>query len=178
MCWHKILSCLLKLHIFASCSSKLVDFEKRGGTPNNSSLSICNKNKDLFNSIGAELSSGDELILANKTFWFNGGIYISHLKNVTIRIDGTMEFQTFDLNAWPGNPEDSATAIEFYNATDLTVTSSHQGKLNGNGKAVYGVVRYFKASKSRPHLFAVNVANNLLIENIFFKDAGRSACIS
>ena len=94
-----------------------LDYEESGATPGSSSAAA--QNTELLNAMLASLYAGvswavkasvrqaaellrdilsgllpseDTLFVPNKTFWLAGGVLLQNARNVTLHLDGTLEF--------------------------------------------------------------------------------------
>jgi len=163
-----------------------VFFDKDGGArPDDSSWDTVLKNGAALNKTLASLEPGDTLVVPAKTFYLMGGIKVSGLTSVTIRIDGTLYFDSGTLNAqrymkaWPRSQPGSnlkAKVLEcmhFQNVRNVTFTSSSQGMLNGAGSKWWGVpgIGYLLREENRPRLLKIESGKDILVENLFLKDS-------
>ena len=156
------------------CFAKVVDFGKAGATPDHSSLATERANGALLNASLASLQPGDTLVIPNATYHVMGGIVGRKLKDVVIRIDGTLKFST-RADDWPrtGDGNDAgAMACTRWDALDnVTFTSSGLGTLDGQGAAWWGFpgVGYLEVGENRPRLFhADGGPRDVLVENLRF----------
>lgn len=161
---------LLLLFIISPTWSKTWDFEKAGGIPNNSSLSVMWINGRLMNKTLQSMQNGDVFLLPNKTFHTMGGIMAWNLSNNIFQIDGTLSFSD-DRDEWPKNKRnDVLDSITIYNSTNIIMTSSGIGTLNGNGAKWWGYIQYLKHTENRPKLLFFSHIKGIIVENIHFID--------
>ena len=118
------------------------------GDPQN--CATYNQSTDTLNRLFQNLSTGDTLLFpSGHDFWFTGGMFASNVIDITIQIDGSINFQNkfFDEPndcAWPlkkNHPDrtcgpinhDTLECICIMNTTNLTVTSNNidKGLING-----------------------------------------------
>ena len=168
------------LVIFINISnSKIWNLQDLGAIPNKKDISTCNNNTKLINdTLNNMISSGDTLLLPgneNQIFWFNGGIYVYNLTNVTIQIDGTISY-TDDRDKWPRTPSGHVLdCMYFENMNGITFTSSRgpiiKGLIDGNGKRWWGAIDYLIYAENRPRLLHIHNSENILIEYIYFKNS-------
>ena len=111
-------------------------------------------NTAILNNLTKQLNPGDILLFpSGQDFWFNGGIIASDLHDVTIQIDGSINFQNKVLKdqmgeiycEWPSPSSDKYSecpmqhkvkeCICIMNSTDLTITSNNTNKGVINGSA-------------------------------------------
>ena len=80
----------------------IIDFEVDvGGIADDDDVDTAWKNGGLINKTLAELSPGDTLVFPASTYHVMGGIRAPvGLKDVTIQLDGTLEFSD-DIDEWP-----------------------------------------------------------------------------
>lgn len=64
-------------------------------------------------------------------------------------------------------------AIFLVNLTNVTLTSSGTGTLDGNGEAWWGIIHYLEHTNHRPISLHIDGATDLVIENILFLNAPR-----
>jgi hypothetical protein len=82
--------------------ARVIDFEADvGGVADDDSLETAWKNGGLINKTLAELLPGDTLVFPASTYHVMGGIRAPvGLEDVTIQLDGTLEFSD-DIDEWP-----------------------------------------------------------------------------
>lgn len=155
-------------------SSTVFDLEQDcGASPDDDGKKTVKQNSKALSSILERLSPGDTLVIPNKTYYFMGGVVGTNMSHVTIRLEGTLKL-TSDIRSYPkGHGDMPVDAILLVNATNVTLTSSGKGTLDGNGKLWWGYMKYLENTNHRPILLHVKGAKNLLIENIFFNEAPR-----
>ena len=83
-------------------AGRTVDYELAGAKPSDTSLATAWHNGGLLNATLRNLTSGDVLVIPNKTFTLLGGIEADGLKHVIIQVDGTLDFLD-NLKAAPHN---------------------------------------------------------------------------
>ena len=108
----------------AACDATTVVFSGTPGSKQSTAVAVANT--ALMNETLAQLQKGDVFVIPNKTFTVMGGIYASGLDNVTLQVDGTLQFST-DTKSWPvAKPGSSMpqTCIVLKGSVDLTITSS------------------------------------------------------
>jgi polygalacturonase len=146
------------------------------GTPV-SQLSAASNTKRLNDVLG-KLGPGDTLLIRNETYWLAGGVVGVDLVQVTIRLDGTLKFLP-GRKGWPTEPCTKKTnplqprkngtcvqeAVFFANCTNLILTSSGTGTLDGSGGSWWGYVKYLVQGENRPRLFSLLNATDVLVEN-------------
>ena len=151
----------------------MIDFEKDAGAiPDTKTNETAWHNGALFNATLPTLQPGDVLFVPNKTFFVMGGITATGLKDVTIQIDGTIEFSD-DMKSWPRSSTGRVhECFSLPNATNLTVTSSQRGGgvFQGNGEKWWGIpfIGYLEIGENRPRLFTMSWGVDILVENIRF----------
>lgn len=104
------------------------------------------------------LVPGETLVIPRGTFYVGGGVEGVGLRDVTIRIDGRLLFSS-DTSRWP-HYSDGVThraGLAFWDAQDLTLTSSARGELDGNGRAWWSVpgIGYLMHQEHRPRLLTI-----------------------
>lgn len=172
---------MLILASFHSVHSKIWNILYEGVIPDDDSRKVYDANQQKINKLFTKLQPGDIFYVpANFIFWTNGGLEANNLSNVTFKIDGTISYQD-NQRTWPRQgPEADAKVkhcLQFNNVNNLVITSNYDGKneeygtFNGNGKAWWGYISYLRISENRPRLLQVEGGNNILIENILFKDS-------
>ena len=119
------------------------------------------------------LLPGDTLIIPKRTFHILGGVEGVGLRDVTIRIDGTLLFSP-DTASWPHYGDGTHRAgLAFWDAHGLTISSSRQGTLDGNGRAWWSVpgFGYLMHQEKRPRLLTIANSTRVIVERILFKDS-------
>jgi len=162
-----------------SASAKLVNFESVGGIPDDKSWDAVLKNGALLNQTLNSLQHGDEFLLPAKTFYTMGGLVVSNLSSVRIRIDGTLTFgSTFwnghrYLQEWPRDKKRVLACMSFSHLTNVTFTSSTEGELDGEGAKWWGLpgIGYLVRGEDRPRLLKVSNSRDVVVEHLFFKDS-------
>lgn len=166
-------------------SARVVDFEVDGGARANSEdWDVVWANGRALNTTLATLQPGDTFVVPSKTFYLMGGIKARDLRDVTIRIDGTLYFASTTLNAlsyiddWPrkGNGKSASVleCMDFKNLTNVTFTSAAtQGTLNGAGAKWWGIpgIGYLQLQENRPRMLKVSDSVGVLVEKLYFKDS-------
>lgn len=153
-----------------SCFGKTINYElDMGGIPFDQSLDIVVKNRDLFNSANDLLSSGDTLVIPNKTFYLMGGIKLKSLNSINFNLMGTIIFSD-KLNKWPMKNNKPDDCIYFENCHNISFFSSNSGIINGNGDKWWGLpfVGILIHLENRPKLFHMKSVSNISIENLNF----------
>lgn len=150
----------------------VTDFVHAGGLPNAPAAAWHNQN--VLNATLHGLAPGDTLLIPRATFYVMGGVEGVSLRDVTIRIDGTLKFSP-DTSAWP-RYRDGLTrkaGLAFWDAVGLTITSSSQGTLDGNGRAWWHVpgIGYLLYTEKRPRLLTVANSTDVLIERLLLVDS-------
>lgn len=163
------------LALFPLARSLTIDFERdSGAVAHDSSLDVAIKNGEALNSTLASLQVGDVLVVPNKTFTVMGGIHAEGLHSVTIQIDGTLEFSD-NIKHWPRKNEkgDVAECITLKDITNVTLTSSGKGTLDGKGDKWWGIpgIGYLVRVENRPRLVMIENGTNILVENLLFKNS-------
>ena len=141
-----LLACLALL--FTSLSSgSFIDFERIGGIADNNSEAAAFYNQKLLNTTLNSLLPSDVLYLSNKTFTLVGGIFVTGIKNVTIKLDGTLNF-TSDRDTWP--TDENGNVLEcmyFEDIENVAFTSGGKGTYNGNGRPWWGAIKFLVSSR-------------------------------
>lgn len=160
-----------------------VDFEAQGAVSDRPDLT--DNNTQLLNELLEALQPQDTLFIPAKTFWLAGGVRLINAHNVTLHLDGILEFRA-GRHGWPEqegevcnrnplqprrSPKCVQEAFFIANATQLVLTSTHGGKLNGNGKSWWGYIQYALHGEDRPRLFSIDNATDILVENWHFIDS-------
>lgn len=166
---------LLLVHLLlALVAGRTWDLQVDGGAvPDDESDDTAWKNGAALNATLAKLQPGDTLLVPNRTFHTMGGVISRNLVDATLNINGTLVFSK-NMKAWPRTgPGDDASVLEclyFFNATRLTVTSSGQGLLDGNGPTWWGLpgVGYLEIGENRPRLLHIEDSHDVLVERISF----------
>ncbi|GMH57099.1 hypothetical protein TrST_g9729 [Triparma strigata] len=130
-------------------------------------------NQKAVNSAIAALSQGDSLVIPKGTFKMVGGVVATGLRNVTITLDGVLEFE-YNPDDWPLDPDQKSEkfmdCIHISESIDVVITSSTVGLVNGGGKPwwdkmIAGTLPP-KNSDSRPKLIHLSRTADVLIEKI------------
>lgn len=163
---------LVGLSLMHSLCARVWDFEVDvGGVADKDDLNTAWKNGQLINATFAKLAPGDTFRFPNKTFHTMGGIAGRNFYNVTISFDGTLVYSD-DIKAWPRNGNGMKGGVkecmELDNITNVTITSSGKGLIDGKGKTWWGFpfIGYLERQENRPRLLTIGNSKNLLIENI------------
>jgi len=181
--WH----CLSALSLFSASHAAVINFESAGAVAGWQLPWSVEKtewhNGRLLNATLAQLAPGDTLLIPNKTFRIMGGIKAHGLKNVTIQLDGTLEFSEH-IGDWPCRSakthsllgvgkicREPLACIEL-SGEDVTFTASGKGTLNGNGQRWWGFpgLGYLYRGEHRPRLLQIH-GKRWLIENLLLKDS-------
>jgi len=175
--WRALGAAVLCVAGVAESWGKLVDIEAAGAVANDDAWDTIWKNGAVLNSTLGGLQPGDVWVVPNKTFYVMGGIVASNLNSVTLQFDGTIAFagESIDferyIKSWPrkGN-KDVLECILLEKATNLTVTSSGVGTLNGYGQKWWGIpgIGYLARQENRPRLFNCDTCSDVLVENMIF----------
>lgn len=155
---------------FVAVIGKTVNFiSDMGAIPNNNSVNVSIRNRDLLNSLGNFLSPMDTFLIPNQTFYLMGGVNLNNLRFITFQIDGSLVFSTH-LDLWPRDGNKPEDCIYFENCNDLFFTSSGRGLINGNGEKWWGIpfIGALIRLENRPKLFHMKFVYNILIENLDF----------
>eukprot|EP01006_Ploeotia_vitrea_P059948 TRINITY_DN75042_c0_g1_i1.p1 TRINITY_DN75042_c0_g1~~TRINITY_DN75042_c0_g1_i1.p1 ORF type:complete len:493 (-),score=16.00 TRINITY_DN75042_c0_g1_i1:28-1506(-) len=162
--------------LVASCA--VINFQKEGGKPGDSTIGTCRANTKLLNHLLATAAPGSTLLIPpSLTFWVMGGIHASNIRQLTIALEGTLKFWAPDelmtnRKEWPhGSDNRVEECIYFENVTGLTLTSKGAGVLEGNGHHWWGAIKYLEFRENRPRLFHVESGSHLLVENVLFHDS-------
>eukprot|EP00658_Telonema_sp_P-2_P060320 TRINITY_DN49267_c0_g1_i1.p1 TRINITY_DN49267_c0_g1~~TRINITY_DN49267_c0_g1_i1.p1 ORF type:complete len:461 (-),score=57.61 TRINITY_DN49267_c0_g1_i1:259-1641(-) len=170
---------LVVLLVVGVSRGSLINFEEAGAVANADAAGA--NNTALFNTLLSKLAPGDTLVVPNKTFHVAGGIHGDGLHRVTIQIDGTLEFLSSGRKDWPTQPcnaqamnplqpvrNANGTCVQesflLSNVVGLTLTSSGQGTLNGNGQAWWGYIKYLIRGENRPRLLSIVNGTDVLVE--------------
>ncbi|CAJ0951810.1 unnamed protein product, partial [Mesorhabditis belari] len=159
----------LLLVISALAHGRVVIF---GGLANDNSPSVTASNARLLNETLQNLRPGDEfLIPANQNFYLDGGIVANGISNVILNFDGTLIFSN-DTKKWPKNSKGNVLeCLYFENISNVTFTSSGIGLIDGQGEVWWGPLGYAEYLENRPRILTIVNSNNLLIENLYFKNS-------
>jgi len=164
------------LILFIPINGNVIDYEMRGAIPNNSSLEVINKNREIMNNIFNNLSPNAHFYIPNKTFYINGGIMASNLESVKIQIDGTLMFSD-SLYNWPHDINNNPLeCMHFSNIKNVLFTSksrSNPGIINGQGQTWWGIpgIGYLIRGENRPRLLNIDGGSNITIENLLFTNS-------
>jgi len=154
--------------------SNLINFEERGGVPNDDSLLVVKNNSLIFNSVGSKLNMGDIFYFSNKTFHFMGGLQLGNLNSVQFVIDGNITFSK-NIDKWPRNESVPDDCIYIYNSNNLSFSSNElfSGKIDGNGERWWGLpfIGILIRLENRPKLFHLDNVTNILIERLSFTNS-------
>ena len=151
-------------------SATVYDFEALGAVADADDLATMNANAALLNRTLQDLATinGNELAFPNKTFHLQGGVIASGLRNVTLRLDGTLKFADA-RKQWPKSRKGTVlNCLELDDAEGLTLTSSGTGVIDGSGKAWWGAVQYALHQEDRPKILAVTDSARIVVEHIHF----------
>lgn len=144
-------------------------------------------NGAAFNLSLSKLGPGDTLVVPNKTFHLVGGIVAENVHGATISFDGTLVYAFEDTVAaaeeyikdWPRRTKGSKgtegavlECMEFRNFSNVTITSSGMGTIEGRGQKWWGIpgLGYLKREENRPRLFNIQ-GKDLLFENIYMHES-------
>ena len=106
-------------------------------------------------------------------FHILGGVEGVGLRDATIRIDGTLLFSP-DTARWPHYGDGTHRAgLAFWDAQDLTLTSSGTGILDGNGRAWWSLpgISYLLHQENRPRLLTIANSSSVVVERLLLKDS-------
>lgn len=167
--------------LFGAASSAVINFDDVGAVAHKSWERTEWKNGALLNETLRSLSPGDTLLIPNKTYHIMGGIKVEGLNNVTIQLDGTLEFSKRvkdwpcrgpkEANHLPGGigPKICRKPLECFelHGDDVTITSSGKGTLDGNGAEWWGIpgLGYLYRGEDRPRLLRLS-GDRMKVENI------------
>ncbi len=144
------------------------------GVPGDPSLDVAWKNGALLNATLNSLRPGDELVFpANQTYYLVGGILSADLSDVIIHLDGSLIFND-NVDTWPRTAGGQVLeCLHFDGARNVTFTSSRSGGglLDGQGEAWWGLLGYVEYLENRPRLLSMANSQNILIENLYFKNS-------
>lgn len=170
--------------IFIAADAKVWNYETDGGAKHgDDSWDVALANGAALNASLAKLQTGDVFVVPNKTYYLMGGIEASHLTDVTISIDGTLEFASTTFNMynyiddWPrmGNGKTARVkeCLSFSHLTNVTFTSAGTGTLNGAGQKWWGIpgIGYLQLQENRPRMLSIGSSTDILVENLYFKDS-------
>lgn len=160
---------IVGLLIITTVHATVIQFS---GIDGDDSLKTAWKNGAILNMTLNALRSGDELVFpANKTFYLVGGIIANDLSDVVIHFDGSLIF-TDNVDTWPRTASGQVLeCLHFESASNVTLTSATVGLLDGQGETWWGLVGYFEYLENRPRLLSMGNSNNILIENMYFKNS-------
>jgi hypothetical protein len=160
------------------------DYETDGGAKaGDDSWATVLSNGAALNATLAKMQRGDTFVIPAKKFHLMGGIQARDLADITIRIDGSLEFGSTVLNAekyvdrWPrrgpGKKASVLECLQFTNISNVSFTSTAEGTLNGEGEKWWGIpgIGYLRWQENRPRLLTIINSTNILVENIFFRDS-------
>lgn len=177
-------SCFLLIVLVSSVSSALDFLSDFGARPNDQSLDARDWNRDALSRALQESSNQTLTIPRNNTFYLHHGVFAERVKNIHILLEGVLRFQrNFSENIFRDKQDPSrkrpSPCIQLAKCRNVTLTSSHKqtyrdgGMIHGSGWEYWGVplVGYLQVVEHRPILFQVNDTEDLLMENIVFKDA-------
>ena len=175
---------LVSLVLAGLAHAKIFDFAADGGAmADDASWDTVLANGAALNRSLAALSAGDVFVVPSQTFYLMGGIIARDLRSVRIQIDGTLEFASTTINAqkymreWPRTGDGSDASVletmHFSNLTNVTFTSSSEGRLDGAGAKWWGVpgIGYLVRSENRPRLLKISDSADILLEHLFLKDS-------
>jgi len=167
-----LLTFLLLAILSLTATCKVINFETDSGAiPNDKATATFWKNGGILNTTLASLQPGDTLLIPNKTFYLMGGIIAKNLKQVTIKIDGTIIFSD-ETSLWPKNASGGVLeCLYFENIENVTFTSSGKGLIDGSGDKWWGPVGYLVHTENRPRLLNIGGSRQLLFENLIFKNS-------
>jgi hypothetical protein len=126
------------------------------------------KNGQAMNVSLGHLRPGDELLVPNKTFHIMGGIVAANLTSVVLRIDGTLAYAK-TVHAWPRRAGgDVFDCMTLRGSSNLTITSSGVGTLDGNGAVWWGLpgIGYLVRQENRPKLLTLDGSSRVLVERV------------
>lgn len=131
------------------------------------------------------LRPNDHLRIDGK-FYLQGGIEVCGLENITISINGELQFGT--VSGWPtslypeyqklgGHPQRPAgyklDCLHICNSKNITITSKTRGILDGGGIEWWTTpgIGYLLHLEDRPKLLQVSNSSDILIENMMFRQS-------
>lgn len=155
--------------------ASVVDFITVGGIPDDDSLSTAWHNGQLLNATLNALEPGTTFVFTNHhTFTTMGGIEVKDIKDVVIRIDGTISFLD-DLDEWPREQRGFVLeCLHFRHVHNVTFTSdNHRGVIQGNGNQWWGLpgIGYLQRLEDRPRLLSMDQSTDVVVEYIKFIDS-------
>eukprot|EP01062_Namystynia_karyoxenos_P027110 TRINITY_DN20899_c0_g1_i1.p1 TRINITY_DN20899_c0_g1~~TRINITY_DN20899_c0_g1_i1.p1 ORF type:complete len:474 (+),score=176.19 TRINITY_DN20899_c0_g1_i1:75-1424(+) len=119
--------------------------------------------QSALNAALAQAAAGDEVYVPPGTWPALGGIAAGGLRNVTLRIDGTLHAVP-DFDRWPKSGKNYLHFIELSGSTDLTVTGT--GTIDGQGKRWWNKWILDPPGDKRPKLLVLTQADNVLVEGL------------
>eukprot|EP01051_Picozoa_sp_SAG22_P010762 SAG22_NODE_987_length_6142_cov_3.152242_4_plen_209_part_00 len=146
-------------------------------------------NGAAFNVSFNKLQPGDTLVVPNKTFHLVGGIIVHNMRDVVIRLEGTLVYAFEDTVAaaeeyikdWPrrtkgakGKEGAVLECMHFYNISNVTFTSSGMGTLDGRGQKWWGIpgLGYLKREENRPRMINIEGGSrDIVFANILLEQA-------
>ena len=133
--------------------------------------------KAFYQAIQAANSSDQRAVLIpeGKTFSFLPYMkQITHVTNVSIFIEGTLEAYTVDFTKyWPGYGQGSYDMISFaYSDRISFISMTGDGTINGKGNAWWWYT-IIVGNDERPCLLVVSQTSNLVLKGILFLNSPR-----
>ena len=153
-------------------------FYELGGIPYISSLKVEQYNGKLLNETLQNIESNTILHIEGE-YWLMGGIKAYNLQNITIILDGVINFST-NIKYWPryrhsANKNYVLPCIDLSYSVNVTLTSSTIGGgiINGNGWAWWDLpgIGYLLHAEDRPRLLYMLYSQDTLLENWILRDA-------
>jgi Glycosyl hydrolases family 28 len=162
----------------------LLDFyDDFGGIPFDSSPQTCQYNSNLLSFVLQHNASQHRLrFAANYTFYFVYGIRASHVQDAILEINGILRFQRHAaLERHQRHYYPFPACITMEQSRNVTLTSSsagadnkeQRGIIDGQGYQWWGIplLGYLQTVEHRPRLLRFNLTQDLLIENLIFRDS-------
>ena len=187
---------LLQIGVISNISlaENTYNFIDLGGKSSQYDIKVAINNTKILNNILNKSSNKRDITIhfpENNTFWFNGGIYGSDISNLTLIVDGSINFID-ERSMWPNDTQSNYKLnlenifSEYSNVGDVkecmmferiegfnlySKVSGKKGIINGNGNKWWGVINYLSYRENRPRLFHIKNSSNINVKNILFKDS-------
>lgn len=155
--------------LLAAAHARVVDVERAGAVADAADTASMWQNGVVMNQTLASLQPGDTLLVPNKTFHLYGGVYASGLRNVTLRLEGTLSYAP-DRARWPLDARTGKVraCMHLEDVEDLVITSTGTGTFQGNGAAWWGALNYLVHGENRPRLLEVFDGARIVVERLAF----------
>eukprot|EP00049_Salpingoeca_infusionum_P017791 m.354377 g.354377 ORF g.354377 m.354377 type:complete len:452 (+) comp16994_c0_seq1:307-1662(+) len=147
-------------------SANIVDF---GAVQNDPSNDACWTNARAFQRAlnAAQSNATDRLVVVPEGTFHAFAVNATGLRNITLRFDGNW-VASKNITEWPTVNNQHVDFIYFQDVSYLTITGN--GVIDGEGYAWWWL-NILNIVKSRPHLLHVEVADNMLIENVTMRNS-------